>query len=175
MGVSRDAKLLRTPSAIGVDRRPGKGETLLVESLYEHAGGAEAIHRLEEVFYSKVLADPLLSRLFPARIATHADHLTAFTGESFGGPDTFTKELGFQYIIDVHRGLKITEEERQRFVRLYLEAAEEVGFPEDPPFRQALREHLEFGSHVAMQNSNAETDDELHPIRELPRWTWPEP
>jgi len=23
-----------------------------------------------------------------------------------------------------------------------------------------------------MQNSNATTDDELHPLREVPRWTW---
>jgi hemoglobin len=24
-----------------------------------------------------------------------------------------------------------------------------------------------------MQNSHAETDDQLHPLREVPRWTWP--
>jgi hemoglobin len=146
-----------------------------MESLYEHAGGAEAIHRVEGVFYSKVLADPMMHRLFRERVPTHVDHLTWFTSESFGGPDTFSKELGFQYMIDVHRGLKITEEERQRFVQLYLAAADEVGFPADPPFRQAFREHLDFGSRVAKQNSNAETDDQLHPIREVPNWTWPKP
>jgi hemoglobin len=35
-----------------------------------------------------------------------------------------------------------------------------------------VRSHLEFGSQVAVQNSNATNDDELHPLRELPRWTW---
>jgi len=30
-----------------------------VQSLYEHTGGEEALHRLEEVFYSKPLADPV--------------------------------------------------------------------------------------------------------------------
>jgi hypothetical protein len=45
--------------------------------------------------------------------------------------------------------------------------------PTDPAFREAVREHVEFGSRVAMQNSHAETDDELHPLREVPRWTWP--
>ncbi len=35
-----------------------------------------------------------------------------FTAESFGGPDRFTRELGFQHLIDVHRGLRITEEQR---------------------------------------------------------------
>jgi hemoglobin len=31
-----------------------------------------------------------------------------------------------------------------------------------------VREHVEFGAHVAQQNSWAETDDELHPIRAVP-------
>jgi hemoglobin len=32
---------------------------------------------------------------------------------------------------------------------------------------------VEFGSQVAMQNSHAETDDQLHPLREVPIWRWP--
>jgi len=38
--------------------------------------------------------------------------------------------------------------------------------------RKAVREHIEFGSHIAMQNSNAETDEQLHPLRAVPHWTW---
>jgi hemoglobin len=33
-------------------------------TLFEHAGGEDALHRLEEVFCAKVLADPLLAPLF---------------------------------------------------------------------------------------------------------------
>jgi hemoglobin len=142
-------------------------------TLYEFAGGEEALHRLEEVFYAKALADPVLRRLFPVRQPSHVDHLTWFTAESFGGPDKFTTSLGFQYIIYVHRGLKITDEERERFVDLYLEALDEAGLPDDEAFRAAVREHVEFGGRVAQQNSQAETDDQLHPIREVPAWTWP--
>jgi hemoglobin len=141
-------------------------------TLYVHAGGDQALHRAEEVFYDKVLADPLLSRLFAQRVPTHVDHLTWFTAESFGGPDRFTRELGFAYLINVHRHLKITDEERVRFVALYLEALDEADLPDDEPFRQAVREHLEFGARVAQQNSWAQTDGELHPIREVPRWAW---
>jgi hemoglobin len=145
-----------------------------METLYEHAGGDEALHRLEELFYSKVLADPVLKVLFTERRPDHVEHLTWFTAESFGGPARFTRQLGFQYIIDVHRHLNITDEQRERFVALYLEAVDEAGLPNDEPFRQALREHLDFGSRVAQQNSLAQTDAELHPIREVPRWDWPE-
>lgn len=141
-------------------------------SLFEHAGGEEAIHRLEALFYAKVLADPALIPLFGTGRAEHVDHLTAFTAESFGGPDRFSRELGFAHLIDVHRGRRITEPQRERFVALYMEALDEADLPGDEAFRDAVRSHVEFGSRVAMQNSNATTDEELHPLREVPRWTW---
>jgi hemoglobin len=144
------------------------------DTLYEHAGGEQALHRLEELFYDKVLTDPVLKAQFKARIPTHVDHLTWFTAESFGGPDRFTRELGFQHIIDVHRHLDITDEQRERFVALYLQALEEAGLPHDEPFVEAVRSHLEFGSRVAQQNSRAQTDAELHPIRDVPHWNWPD-
>jgi alpha/beta hydrolase fold len=75
-------------------------------------------------------------------------------------------------LIAVHRGLRITEEQRQRFVELYMAALDESDLPDDEPFREAVRSHIEFGSRVAMQNSNADTDEDLHPLREVPRWTW---
>jgi hemoglobin len=144
-----------------------------VETLYQHAGGDEGLHRLEELFYAKALSDPVLKTVFTERVATHVEHLTWFTAEAFGGPDTFTRELGFQYLIDVHRHLKITDEQRERFVAAYLEALDEAGVPDDEPFREAVRSHVEFGAQVAQQNSLAESDDELHPIRHVPHWEWP--
>ena len=141
-------------------------------SLFEHAGGEAALHRLEDCFYGHVLTDPLLQPLFGEGQPEHVDHLAAFTAESFGGPDRFSRELGFAHLIAVHRGLEITEEQRQRFVELYMEAMDEVSMPTDEPFRRAVREHVEFGSRVAMQNSHAKTDAELHPLRDVPRWSW---
>ncbi|MEV7340181.1 group II truncated hemoglobin [Streptomyces sp. NPDC093544] len=141
-------------------------------SLYEHAGGDEALHRLEEIFYAKALADPVLREVFPRREPHHVDHLTWFTAESFGGSDRFTRELGFAHIIKVHRGLRITDEQRDRFVQVYLESLDEADLPDDEPFRAAVRSHVEFGSRVAQQNSLAETDEELHPLREVPHWDW---
>jgi hemoglobin len=145
-----------------------------MKSLYQHAGGDTALHRLEELFYDKVLADPLLGLQFTERRPHHVEHLTWFTAESFGGPARFTRELGFQYIINVHRHLNITDAQRERFATLYMEAADEAGLPDDAPFREALRSHLDFGTHVAQQNSRAASEAELHPIREVPKWDWPD-
>src|SRR5262245_25352748 len=138
-------------------------------TLYEHAGGWETLYRFSECFYHRCLADPILQPLFGSEQPGHVERFTAFHAESFGGPDRFTGEMGGF----AHLSYKITEEQRQRFVALYLEAADGVGLPADRPFREALRSHVEFGSRVAMQNSNATTDAELHPLRSVPRWNWP--
>ena len=141
--------------------------------MFEHAGGEPALRRFAATFYASVQTDPLLEPLFGAGHPDHVDHLTAFEVESFGGDDRYTRELGgFQAIIDAHRHLRISEEQRQRFIELYMAAADTAGLPADPAFRAALRSHVEFGTEVAMRNSHATTDDELHPLREVPRWRW---
>lgn len=145
-----------------------------MQTLFEHAGGYPALRRFIDTFYSSVLRDPVLQPLFGAGRPEHVDQLAAFDSESFGGPEDFTRTMGgFAHLIDVHRGLEITECQRERFVELYLAAADTVGLPDDAPFREALRSHVEFGSRVAMQNSHARTDDDLHPLRAVPKWQWP--
>ena len=141
-------------------------------SLFEHAGGEVALHRLEQIFYDSVLADPLLQPLFGAGKASHVDHLTAFTAESFGGPDRFSRKLGFAHLISVHRGLEISEAQRQRFVDLYMAALDKADMPTTSRSDRPARKHVEFGTHAAMPNSHAHNEDELHPLREVPRWTW---
>ena len=101
-------------------------------TLFEHAGGLSALHRLEDIFYDSVLKDPLLQPLFSEGQPHHVDHLTAFTAESFGGPDRFTRELGgMDHLIAVHRQRKITETQRQRFVELYMAALDAAGLPDE--------------------------------------------
>jgi hemoglobin len=145
-----------------------------METLYEHAGGRDALYRLSDIFYHKCLNDPLLQPLFGHEQPGHVEKFTAFTAETFGGPDTFSKEMGgFKHLIDAHRWYNISEEQRERFAQLFMQAADDAGLPDDKPFREALKSHVEFGSHVAKQNSNAKTDNELHPLREVPKWDWP--
>jgi hemoglobin len=140
-------------------------------NLYELAGGWEGLHRLEQVFYDSVLSDPVLQPLFGHGQPQHVEHLTMFTAESFGGPDDFSRRLGFRHLIDVHRGLHITDEQRQRFMDLYAAALDAADMPTDAAFRLAVMEHIEFGTAVAQQNSHAETEEDLHPLREVPHWT----
>jgi hemoglobin len=142
-------------------------------TLYEHAGGWDGLYKFTDIFYHLCLVDPILQPLFGHEQPGHVEKFTAFTAETFGGPDKFSREMGgFLNLIDAHRGFNITEEQRQRFVDLYMVAADKAGLPDDKPFREALKSHVDFGSNVAKQNSHSKTDDELHPLREVPKWTW---
>ena len=87
------------------------------ETIYDRLGGEPGLRELVGVFYSSIFEDPVLQPVFGSPVATHVDHLTAFLGEVFGGPARYSGELGgFDAIVAVHRGLRITEEQRQRFV-----------------------------------------------------------
>lgn len=142
-------------------------------TLFDHVGGEPALHRLIEVFYASVLVDPLLHPLFGKGQPTHVDHLTAFFAEVFGGPGRYTDQLGgFPALLAAHRGLRIGEEQRQRFVTLFVSAAEQTGLAAEPRLRAALTSYVEFGTEVAKQNSWAEREADLHPCQEVPHWSW---
>jgi hemoglobin len=145
----------------------------MAETLYEHAGREEGLHRVVAHWYPTVLSDPLLQPLFGAGEPTHIDHLTAFLSEVFGGPTRYTDELGgFPTLLEAHRGLRISEDQRQRFIELFFQAADVVGLPADAPFRAALHRYLEFGTEVAVVNSHAQSDADLHDCQVVPQWDW---
>lgn len=142
-------------------------------TLYEHVGDQDGLHSLVSAWYPTVLADPLLQPLFGAGHADHIPHLTAFLVEVFGGPSRCTDELGgFPALLARHRGKAIGADRRQRFIELFLQAADTAGLPGDARTRQTLRSYLDFGTHVATQNSHATTDAELRPCQEVPHWSW---
>ena len=71
-----------------------------------------------------------------------------------------------------HRGLAISPEQRFRFVSLLSFAADDAGLPYDPEFRSALIAYAEWGTRLAMHNSQPGADVvEQAPV---PRWGWGE-
>jgi hemoglobin len=60
-----------------------------------------------------------------------------------------------------HIGKEITEQQRQHWVLLLLETADEMKLPSDPEFRSALVAYLEWGSRLAVINSGLPPDTYL--------------
>jgi hemoglobin len=142
-----------------------------VPSMFEWAGGAEALVRLTERFYQLVTADEVVGPLFAHMDPGHPAHVAMWLGEVFGGPARYTGERGgYPAMLGHHLGLAITERQRRRWVGLLLDAADEVGLPDDPEFRAAFVGYLEWGTRLALANSQPGAT----PPREapVPHWGW---
>lgn len=86
--------------------------------------------------------------------AAHREHVAAWWCEVFGGPARYTEELGaYEHMLAKHRDLGITAEQRFRFAALMSLAADDAGLPDDAEFRSALVAYLEWGTRLALHNS----------------------
>jgi len=132
---------------------PGDDEP--TPSLYAWAGGRHAFVRLIDAFYDRVELDALLAPLFGGRVTPeHRDHVAAWWSEVFGGPARYTEQLGgYSRMLAHHLDLAITPAQRSRFTALMSIAADDAGLPDDPEFRAAFVGYLEWGTRLALANS----------------------
>ncbi|MCE7059569.1 group II truncated hemoglobin [Dyadobacter sp. CY343] len=143
-----------------------------IPTLFEWAGGMPAFEQLTEKFYQKVLQDPLLEPVFKHMSTEHQRHVAHFIAEVFGGPEMYSTEEGSHFrMIRKHLGKHLTEQHRQRWVALLLETADAISLPDDPEFRSAFVAYIEWGTRIAILNSNAETL-EMNPEEPMPKWGW---
>ena len=142
-------------------------------TLYEWAGGAPALTRLTEAFYARVRADEVLAPVFAQMPADHPEHVAIWLGEVFGGPPRYTEEHGgYPHMLAKHRDRALTEPQRVRWVQLICAAADEAGLPDDPEFRSAFVAYIEWGTRLALANS--QPGAEPVPEAPVPRWGWGE-
>jgi hemoglobin len=148
-------------------------EPAAAPTLFEWVGGAPALERLMAEFYRRVRADDLLAPLFRGMAEDHPHHVAIWFGEVFGGPKAYSAERGgFERMRSRHVGRRIRPEQRARWVSLMLEAADEVGLPNDAEFRSAFMAYVEWGSRRAMANSQPGAT--LSPRTTIPHWGWGE-
>lgn len=142
-------------------------------TLYDWAGGADAFRRLTEVFYRRVRADDVLGPVFAHMPPEHPQHVATWFAEVFGGPSAYTEDHGgYAHMLSKHLGMAITEVQRFRWVSLIAQSADEAGLPADPEFRSAFVADVEWGTRLAMGNSQPEASPPLR--APVPRWGWGE-
>ena len=143
-----------------------------VPTLLEWAGGPTALRGMITAFYDRVEQDDLLSPFFPGGVsAEHREHVSVWWIEVFGGPPQYTQTLGgYENMLAHHRGLAITAEQRFRFASLMSLAADDADLPADPEFRAALVGYLEWGTRIAVHNSQPDAEVVAH--APVPQWGW---
>ncbi|MCG5216578.1 globin domain-containing protein [Streptosporangium soli] len=150
---------------------PVRGQGGSVPTIYQWAGGSEALERLTEVFYGHVKNDDVIGPIFAHMDPSHPRYVAMWLGEVFGGPDGYTRERGgYAHMLGQHVGKAITERQRRRWIALLLDAADEVGLPADPEFRAAFVGYIEWGTRLAFANS--QPDAKPFQQAPVPRWGW---
>jgi hemoglobin len=141
-------------------------------SIYDFVGGEPAFRRLAAAHHQRCLQDPVLNHPFShGGHPQHVERLASYWSEVFGGPDEFSRSCGghsAMLILHAHKGME--EDLGVRFVRCFMQAADDVGLPDDPPLRAALRSYMEWAvaEVLAYSPRDAQVPSELP----VPRWSW---
>jgi hemoglobin len=143
------------------------------ETLFEHAGGAEALLALTQAHHVRCLADPELNHPFshPGQHPQHVERLAAYWGEVLGGPPVFSETCSdHSSMLAMHAGNGDMSDLGRRFVACFVAAADDAGLPDEPEFRQALRGYMEWA--VAEVLEHRDTAATVPPGLPMPRWSW---
>jgi truncated hemoglobin YjbI len=141
-------------------------------TLYDWAGGYPALLRMTRIFYgTHVPGDPLLGPLFADMAPDHPERVASWLSEVFGGPSSYTERYGdYDRMVSRHVGRRLREEQRARWVQLLIKSADEAELPTDPEWRAAFVAYLEWGSRIAVENSQPGAHPPPH--MPVPRWSW---
>jgi CDGSH-type Zn-finger protein/truncated hemoglobin YjbI len=141
-------------------------------TLFEWAGGYPVFLRVTRLFYERhVPQDDLLAPLFSRMEPDHPERVAAWLSEVFGGPKFYSQRYGgYTRMISQHLNKHLTEAQRARWVSLLCRSADEALLAADPEFRAAFVAYLEWGTRIAVENSQ---DDSRPPEgMPVPRWWW---
>ena len=142
-------------------------------TLYDWLGGIAALERLTARFYERVRDNAILAPVFAHMDGEHPRHVAAFLAEVLGGPAEYSATHGgHPHMIRQHLDRHLSQVQRREWVALLLDTADELALPDDPEFRSALVGYLEWGSRLAVLNSQAGAQVDAH--APMPRWGWGE-
>jgi hemoglobin len=145
-------------------------------SLYEFAGGDAAFLAVAAAHHARCLADPELNHPFshPGQHPQHVERLAAYWAEVMGGPARYSGSCAdHSYVLHLHAGNGDLTDLGRRFVRCFVGAMDDAGWPDDPEFRAVMRRYMESAVDEVLEYGSPDA-----PIPEgasVPRWGWDGP
>jgi hemoglobin len=141
-------------------------------SIFEFAGGEPAFLALAIAHHKRCLEDPELNHPFshPSH-PQHVERLASYWVEVFGGPPRYSESCGgHSAMLDLHARQGAGDDYGPRFVACFMQAADDVGLPDDREFRSALRTYMEWATKDVL--AYAPKDSQVPAGLHTPRWSW---
>jgi hemoglobin len=140
--------------------------------MFEFAGGNQAFLALAAAHHERCLRDPELNHPFSHGVnPEHVERLAHYWAEVFGGPARYSDlHGGHSAMLETHARHGAGQDYGPRFVACFMQAADDVGLPDDAEFRTALRSYMEWATQEVI--SYAPSDVQVPANLPVPRWTW---
>ena len=141
-------------------------------SIFEAAGGAEAMTRIADAWHRRVMADPVVSHAFhKGTKPDHIDRLAAYLGEALGGPPRYTQQYGeHAEVVRIHSGNGEHDEMNERAVDCFRGALHDAGI-DDPDTFQAVLDYWSWATWHPMYQFHGSPDDAPADLP-MPQWNW---
>ena len=142
------------------------------QSLFDAAGGADAILALAQAWHRRCLDDPMASHPFTHGDLRpdHVERLAAYWSEAIGGPATYTGSMGeHAEVMRIHGCNGPHPELDARTIELFVLALADVPVPE------AARPPLEAYFREMVARMAAYDEASAAPTEPLPHWSWSGP
>jgi hemoglobin len=141
-------------------------------TVYEAAGGAEAMVRLATAWHERVIADEVVAHTFSHGFhPRHTERLTAYWAEALGGPATYSDLYGTETsAVRMHSGNGAHEEMDRRAIACFDQALDDAGIV-DAPLRAVLHDYFAWATMATMSRYQRSADDVPTDLR-IPHWSW---
>lgn len=116
--------------------------------------------------------DPELNHAFSHGMSPrHNENLAAYWSEVFGGPPSYSRNLGgHSGMLDLHAGKGAPDEWGDRFAACFVQAMDDAELPTDPEFRAVMGDYMHWATREV--NSYSAPGTKVAPNQPVPHWSW---
>src|SRR3954471_16983643 len=109
-----------------MSQQAARWDSRSMTSIYEQIGGREAVSAAVDIFYARVVGDPVLAPYFTRTdMRRQKAHMRAFLAVALGGPEVYRgRDMGA-----AHAGLGVTDEAFDRVVTHLVATLTELAVP----------------------------------------------
>ena len=127
-----------------------------MQTVYEAAGGFDALLRLAHAWHTLVLEDEVVSHAFSHGYhPQHTERLAAYWAEALGGPTTYSNRYGDETsVVRIHSGNGPHEEMDQRAIACFDQALQDTGLDSDEQLRRVLHDYFAWATTTTMARPN---------------------
>ncbi|WP_265446305.1 oxidoreductase [Flexivirga meconopsidis] len=142
-------------------------------SIYEAAGGRDAMLRVAAAWHDRAIADPVVSHAFDRGTKPdHVERLAAYLVEALGGPADYTGHFGDHAdVVRLHSGNGEHEELNVRAIECFAGALHDAGVAANIEIYDAMLSYWSWATWYPMYAYH-ESPADVPAKLPMPQWDW---